>query len=123
MHKCPIMNEWSTICNFRHSLLQASKKVHDLAAVIPKLKSRKKRLLVKKQEETMGANHSSYKFQNISEIEEDSRLLGKKGIRLKVYTTSMILVWGLGPVVRKEDSAIHRIVIFSNFFKMVHLLI
>ncbi len=92
--------------------------MHDLAAVIPKLKSRKKRLLVKKQEETMGANHSSYKFQNISEIEEDSRLLGKKGIRLKVYTTTMIfLVWGLGPVVRKVDSAIHRIGIFSNFLK------
>ena len=59
--------------------------MHDLAAVIPKLKSRKKQLAMKKQEEeTMGANQSSYKFQNISEIEENSRLLGKKGIRLKV---------------------------------------
>ncbi|XP_028410798.1 doublecortin domain-containing protein 1-like isoform X3 [Dendronephthya gigantea] len=75
----------------KNEMSQITKKVHDLETVIPKLKSRKKRLFMKKEEEGMvGANHSSYKFQNITEIEENSRLLGKKGIRLKVYENGKV---------------------------------
>lgn len=60
---------------------------------MPKLKSRKKRLQQKKREEEMNcASDSSFKFQNIAEIEDNSRLLVKKGIRLKVPTSSIIYI-------------------------------
>lgn len=66
-------------------IFQVSKTVYDLEVLRRKLNSRKKQLLLKKQEEEMAAaSHTSFKFQNITEIEEDSRLLGKKGMRLKV---------------------------------------
>ncbi|EDO37720.1 predicted protein [Nematostella vectensis] len=54
----------------------------ELASVVPGLKQQIKKLSESVHDET---GTESYKFQHISEIDANSRLLGKQGLRLKVY--------------------------------------
>ena len=73
--------------------------------MIPKLKSRKKRLKMKKREQEMScASEGSFKFQNITEIEETSGLLGKKGIRLKVQYMLHTHVTAYSSVCKRTNS-------------------
>ena len=65
--------------------------ISELSSVMPTLKSCMKKLKDDAEEEqTSGLE--SYKYQHLSEIAPESRLLGKQGLRIKVQSSSKLLI-------------------------------
>ena len=64
--------------------LQVDHHIADLSSVIPTLKSHLSKVETgANDEETAGLE--SYRYQHLTQIASESRLLGKQGLKLKVY--------------------------------------
>ena len=61
-----------------------TKHISELSVVVPTLKKQLRKIETLMKEETESVGPDTYKFSHISEINPDSRLLGKQGLRLKV---------------------------------------
>ena len=67
------------------------KHISELSAVIPTLKKQIKKMESLVQEESESTGLDTYKFSHISEINPESRLLGKQGLRVKVHPSCNVL--------------------------------